>query len=119
MDTNKFEFDHELDILVYNFHNSRGQPIDIPKKSRLILYLGRIDIYKGVIYIAKAIPTISQRFPRVTYLFVGGYSAGFDEEISKACEYDKNVIITGRIPGEINAAALFKRADLNSPAHPG
>lgn len=112
VDTDKFEFDQELDTLVYNLHNSRGEPIDIPKKGKILLYLGRIDIYKGVIYLAKAIPTIAKRFPRVTYLFVGGYSAGFDEEIRKACEYNKNVIITGRIPGERNAAALFKRADL-------
>ncbi|MBO1350571.1 MAG: glycosyltransferase family 4 protein [Hormoscilla sp. GUM202] len=112
VDTDKFEFDKGLDTLVYNLHNSRGEPIDIPKKGQIILYLGRIDIYKGVIYLAKAIPTISKRFPNITYLFVGGYSAGFEEEIRKACEYNKNVIITGILPGERNAAALFKRADL-------
>ncbi len=112
VDTDKFEFDKGLDTLVYNLHNSRGEPIDIPTKGKIILYLGRIDIYKGVIYLAKAIPIISKRFPSITYLFVGGYLAGFDEEIRKACEYNKNVIITGRIPGERNAAALFKRADL-------
>ena len=112
VDTDKFEFDKGLDTLVYNLPNSRGEPIDIPKNGKIILYLGRIDIYKGVIYLAKAIPTISKRFPNITYLFVGGYLAGFDEEIRKACDYNNNVIITGRIPGERNAAALFKRADL-------
>jgi len=112
VDTDKFEFDKGLDDLVYNLHNTRGELINIPKKGKIILYLGRIDLYKGVIDFAKAIPTIAKKFPNTTYLFVGGYSTGFDEEIRKACEYHKNVIITGRIPGERNAAALFKRADL-------
>ncbi|NEQ67492.1 MAG: glycosyltransferase family 4 protein [Symploca sp. SIO2D2] len=112
VDTDKFELDQGLDTLVYNLHNSKGERINIPKQGKIILYLGRMDIYKGVIYFAQAIPTIAQRFPCLTYLFVGGYSVGFDEEIRQACEYNQNVIITGRIPGERNAAALFKRADL-------
>ncbi|RKZ51047.1 MAG: hypothetical protein DRR16_16830 [Candidatus Parabeggiatoa sp. nov. 3] len=112
VDTDQFEFDKGLDELVYNLHNTKGELINIPKKGKIILYLGRIDIYKGVIYFAKAIPTIAKKFPNVTYLFVGGYSTGFDDEIRKACEYHKNVIITGRIHGDRSAAALFKRADL-------
>jgi glycosyltransferase involved in cell wall biosynthesis len=112
VNTDQFEFDKGLDDLVYNLHNTKGELINIPKKGKIILYLGRIDIYKGVIYFAKAIPTIAKKFQNVTYLFVGGYSTGFDEKIRKACEYNKNVIITGRIPGDRSAAALFKRADL-------
>ena len=112
VDINRFHGDAELDGLIQELRNASGKKICIPRQGKVVLYLGRMDPHKGILHFARAIPIIARTHPDTLFLFVGGYSTGFDKEIFQATGHAPNVIVAGRIPGQRNAAALYKRADL-------
>lgn len=112
VDIDRFENDSGLDELVYHLRNARGKEIAIPRTGKVVLYLGRLDPHKGILHFARAIPRISRSHPDATFLFVGGHAPGFDKEIVAASGQCPKVIVAGRVPGQRNAAAIYKRSDL-------